>query len=295
MSKGPVNVKIACDTKAGVGEGAIWDYKYNRLLWIDTQGSVYIYTPSDGKNREIKLGKLVGTVVPYQQNVVIVALKDGIYELDLETEKLTFICLPENPPIEGNKYNDGKCDSKGRLWVGTMDINGNNGKGGFYVVNGNGESQQVLKNVSISNGVCWSLDGQKLYYQDSPLRTVSSFDYNLNKGSISERDEVIRVPKGMGDPDGNTLDATGMIWMANWGGACISKWNPHTGQMLQKVDIPAYNVTSVAFGGENLEDLYITTASLYMPSDKESLYPDAGKLFVCKPGVKGIKANYFSK
>lgn len=294
MIKGPIEVKIACNTIAGVGEGAIWDYKNNRLLWIDTQGSLFIYTPSDGKNKEIKLGKLVGTVVPYKTNVVVIALVDGIYELDLETEKLTFICAPENPPIAGNKYNDGKCDSKGRLWVGTMDINVAPEKGGLYVVKGNGEYEQILKDVSISNGICWSLDGDKMYYQDTPLRTVSQFDFNEKKGSISEREEVIKVPKNMGDPDGNTLDKTGMVWMANWGGACVSKWNPHTGQMLQKIDVPAYNVTSLAFGGENLEDLYITSASYYMPEDKESLYPDAGKLFVCKPGVKGIKANYFS-
>lgn len=294
MIKGPIEVKIACNTIAGVGEGAIWDYKNNRLLWIDTQGSLFIYTPSDGKNKEIKLGKLVGTVVPYKTNVVVIALVDGIYELDLETEKLTFICAPENPPIAGNKYNDGKCDSKGRLWVGTMDINVAPEKGGLYVVKGNGEYEQILKDVSISNGICWSLDGDKMYYQDTPLRTVSQFDFNEKKGSISEREEVIKVPKNMGDPDGNTLDITGMVWMANWGGACVSKWNPHTGQMLQKIDVPAYNVTSLAFGGENLEDLYITSASYYMPEDKESLYPDAGKLFVCKPGVKGIKANYFS-
>ena len=290
-----VEVSIACDTVAGVGEGAIWDYKNNRLLWIDTQGSVFIYTPSDGKNKEIKLEKLVGTVVPYTKNKVIVALIDGIYELDLETEETTLICSPENPRVEGNKYNDGKCDSRGRLWVGTMDINAIGVRGGFYVVRGNGEFEQVLQDVSISNGVCWSLDGDKMYYQDTPLRTVSQFDFDEKKGIISEREEVIKVPKGMGDPDGNTLDATGMVWMANWGGACVSKWNPHTGQMLQKIDVPAYNVTSLAFGGENLEDLYITSASYYMPEDVESDYPDAGKLFVCKPGCKGIKANYFSK
>ena len=290
-----VEVKIACETVAGIGEGAIWDYKNNRLLWIDTQGSVFIYTPSDGKNKEIKVGKPVGTVVPCEKNSVIVALKDGIYELDLETEKLTFICMPEKPAIEGNKYNDGKCDANGRLWVGTMDTNTAPEKGGFYVVNGKGEYQQVLKDVSVSNGVCWSLDGKTMYYQDSPLKTISAFDFDLKNGTISEREEVVKVPKDMGDPDGNTIDATGMVWMANWGGACVSKWNPHTGQMLQKVDVPAYNVTSVAFGGENLEDLYITTASLYMPAEKESLYPDAGKLFVCKPGVKGIRANYFAK
>ena len=296
MSKGKVEVKIACDTVASLGEGAIWDYKNNRLLWIDIpEGKVFIYTPSDGKNAEISVGKTIGTIVPYEKNKVIVALIDGIYELDLETEKLTFICAPETPRVEGNKYNDGKCDAKGRLWVGTMDMNSVTGRGGLYVVSGNGEYQQVLKEVTVSNGICWSLDGDKMYYQDSPLKTISAFDFDVNKCTISEREEVVKVPKDMGKPDGNTMDATGMVWMANWGGACVSKWNPHTGQMLQKIDIPAYNVTSVAFGGENLEDLYITTASKYMPEDKESLYPEAGKLFVCQPGCKGIKANYFSK
>ena len=292
-----IEVKAACDTVAGLGEGSIWDYKNNRLLWIDvTEAKVYIYTPSDSKNVEIDVGKTIGTIVPCEKNTAIVALIDGIYELDLETEKLTFICQPETPRVESNKYNDGKCDAKGRLWVGTMDINTTPGKGGLYVVTGGkGEYKKVLDNVSVSNGVCWSLDGDKMYYQDSPLKTISAFDFDANKGVISEREEVVKIPKNMGDPDGNTLDATGMVWSAQWGGACVCKWNPHTGQMLQKIDIPALNVTSVAFGGENLEDLYITTASKYMPEDKESLYPEAGKLFVCKPGCKGIKANYFSK
>ena len=111
---------------------------------------------------------------------------------------------------------------------------------------------------------------------------------------ISNREEVISLPEGMGNPDGNAIDEDGMVWIAHFGGACVSQLNPHTGQMLKKIDVPAYNVTSIAFGGENLDDLYITTASI-LPPGKEKIYPDAGKLFVCKPGVKGIKANYFSK
>ena len=296
MSKGKIEVKVACDTVASLGEGAIWDYKNNRLLWIDiTEGKVFIYTPSDGKNKEISVGKTIGTIVPYEKNKVVVALSDGIYELDLETEKLTFICSPENPVLEGNRYNDGKCDSQGRLWVGTMDMKEETGKAGLYIVKGNGEYQQVLKNVIVSNGICWSLDGKKLYYHDSPLRTISVFDCDLNKNILSERKEVVKMPEDMGNPDGNTIDADGMVWVANWGGACVSKWNPNTGEMLQKIDVPAYNVASVAFGGENLEDLYITTTSIRMPEDKVGLYPDAGKLFVCQPGCKGIKANYFCK
>ena len=296
MNKGTVEVKIACDTVASLGEGAVWDYKNKRLLWIDIpEGKVFIFTPSNGKNEEISVGKTIGTVVPCEKNKVVVALEDGIYELDLETKKLTFICSPENPKVEGNRYNDGKCDAKGRLWVGTMDKKEITGKAGLYIVKGNGEYQQVLKNVIVSNGICWSLDNKKMYYHDSPLKTISAFDCDLNTGTISGREEIVKMPKDMGNADGNTIDADGMVWVANWGGACVSQWNPHTGQMLQKIEVPAYNAASVAFGGENLDELYITTTSKYMPEDKASIYPDAGKLFVCRPGCKGIKANYFSK
>ena len=296
MSERKIEVKVACETVASLGEGAVWDYKNNRLLWIDiTDGKVFVFTPSDGKNVEISVGKMIGTVVPYEKNKVVVALEDGIYELDLETEKLTFICTPENPMVKGNRYNDGKCDAQGRLWVGTMNMKEDTPTAGLYIVKGNGECQQVLKNVITSNGICWSLDYKKMYYHDSPLRTISAFDCDLNAGIISNREEIVKMPKDMGNADGNTIDADGMVWVANWGGACASQWNPHTGQLLQKIEVPAYNVASVAFGGENLDDLYFTTTSKFMPEDKVSLYPDAGKLFVCKPGCKGIKANYFSK
>lgn len=294
QQKDSVICSVAVDSIVQVGECPIWDYKYNRLLWIDTQGSLFVYTPDDKKNREIKIGKLVGTVVPYLEDKVIVALQDGVYELDLNTENLTFISNPEGV-IEGNKYNDGKCDARGRLWVGTMDNNCTPKKAGFYVVEGNGAGRKVLSDVTISNGVAWSLDGKTMYYQDTPTLKVSAFDFDEEKGEISNRREVITLTDGLGTPDGNTIDEEGMLWVANWDAACVTRWNPNTGELLQRIDVPALNVTAVAFGGKDLDELYITTASLYMPKEKEHLYPQAGKMFVVKPGVKGVKANYFVK
>ncbi|MBO4332639.1 MAG: SMP-30/gluconolactonase/LRE family protein [Paludibacteraceae bacterium] len=285
--------------KAQVGEGPIWDYKNNRLLWIDTQGSVYIYETGfmDEKEvpytveREIKVGKMVGTVVPYTKDTVIVGLQDGIYKLDLKTERLTFMAAPEGG-IEGNKYNDGKCDASGRLWIGTMDNNCAPKKANFFVYDGK-DSRKVLDSVTISNGVAWSPDGTKMYYQDTPTRCVSQFDFDEEKGEISNRKEVIQLPEELGTPDGNTIDEEGMLWVANWGAACVTRWNPNTGELLQKIDVPALNVSAVAFGGEHLDELYITTAALWMPEGEEKNYPNAGKLFVVKPGVRGIKCNYF--
>lgn len=288
-----IKVKEVLPLITRVGEGPIWDYKYSRLFWIDTQGSVFIYTPKDGNNREIKLDKLVGTVVPYTEDTVVVALQDGIYKLDLKSEKLTFMSAPEGG-IEGNKYNDGKCDAKGRLWVGTMDNNCAPKKANFFVFDGK-NSQKVLSEVTISNGVAWSPDGKKMYYQDTPTLCISQFDFDEEKGEISNRKEIIKMPENLGTPDGNTVDEEGMVWVANWGAACVTRWNPGTGELLQKIDVPALNVSALAFGGENLDELYITTAQYYMPEGEDKNYPEAGKMFVVKPGVKGMKCNYFKE
>ncbi len=287
-----VECKVAVDTIMQVGECPIWDYRYHRLLWIDTKGSLCIYTPQDGKNRVIKLDRMIGTVVPYQEDTVLVGMEDGVFEMTLSSGAMKPIADPEGR-IPGNRYNDGKCDAKGRLWIGTMDNDCTPYKAGFYCVEPTGATRTILDSVTISNGVIWSPDGKKMYYHDTPTAKVSSFDFDEETGVASNRKEVISLSQEMGTPDGNTIDEEGMLWVANWGAACVTRWNPQTGELLQKIDVPALNVTAVAFGGEDLDQLYITTASLYMPEDEAGNYPEAGKMFVVKPGVKGIKCNYW--
>lgn len=294
ISEKQLECRVAVDTITQVGEAPIWDYKNQRLLWIDTQGSLFIYTPKDGKNREIKLDRMIGTVVPCDEDTVLVGLQDGIYEMSLSTKELKFIQDPEGREV-GNRYNDGKCDESGRLWIGTMDKDCTPKKANFFVVTPDGQGERVLEDVTISNGVIWSPDGKKMYYQDTPTRNITAFDFDNEKGVISNRKEIIHLPDSLGTPDGNTIDEEGMLWVANWDAACVTRWNPHTGELLQRIDVPALNVTAVAFGGENMDELYITTASLYMPEDKSANYPQAGKLFVVKPGVKGLKCNYWKK
>ena len=293
-TQGKGEVTIAIDTIVRVGEGPIWDYKFQRLLWIDTQGSLFIYTPKDKKNREIKLSKQIGTVVPYQENKVVVALEDGIYMMDLSNEQLTLLSDPEGREA-GNRYNDGKCDAAGRLWVGTMDKDCTPLKANFFKLDSSLKGEKMLDSVTISNGVAWSPDGKKMYYQDTPTRKISAFDFDEAEGTISNRQEIITLPDDLGTPDGNTIDEEGMLWVANWGAACVTRWNPNTGELLQKIDVPALNVTALAFGGENLDELYITTASLWMPDGEGDKYPEAGKTFVIKPGVKGIPCRYWAK
>lgn len=292
-TKGDSACRVAIDIITQVGEGPIWDYKFHRLLWIDTQGSLFIYTPSNRMNREIKLNKMIGTVIPYQKDKVIVGLQDGIYALNLDNGSLKFICDPEGRAA-GNRYNDGKCDAQGRLWIGSMDKDCTPKKSAFFKVEANGNHTKALDSVTISNGVTWSPDGKKMYYQDSPTAKITAFDFNLDKGEIYNRQEIIAFSEGFGTPDGNTIDEDGMLWVANWGAGCVTRWNPQTGQLLQRIEVPAPNVSAMAFGGEDLDELYITTASLYMPQGTEKQHPMAGKTFVVKPGAKGIRCNYWN-
>lgn len=288
-----MKAKPALDIKAQLGEGALWDYKNNRLLWIDIeQGILHVFDPKTGKNESFEQGMRIGTVVPIDTGGFVVALEDGVYTFDpVAGKKIKRAAPPELNP--GIRFNDGKCDPSGRFWAGTMSLKNEPNAGALYRFDGDFSFKKMIDRVSISNGIVWSKDKKRMYYIDTPTRKVTAYDYDDATGHISNGKTTIEIPAGMGSPDGSVLDAEGMLWIGMWGGGCVTRWNPETGELLQKIDIPALNVTSCAFGGEGLETLYVTTASIGMPEEKKKTYPDAGKLFALKPGVKGIPASYF--
>ncbi len=285
-----IQSKILLNTQAILGEGSIWHPKEQLLYWVDIdKGILYTYNPAGGEEKKYELGKKVGTVVPIDTGGVLVALKDGIYSYNLKNQKLKLLVSPEKDLTE-NRFNDGKCDPGGRFWVGSM---GPRYKASLYRISATGEAIQMLDSISTSNGIVWSADKKIMYYIDTPTGAVRAFDYHNTTGNISNERIVIQFPKGVGYPDGMSIDSEGKLWIAHWGGFCIGRWDPQTGKMLTKVDVPAPNVTSCAFGGKNLDLLYITTASTGMSAEALKQYPDAGKVFVANPGVKGTKANFF--
>jgi sugar lactone lactonase YvrE len=151
----------------------------------------------------------------------------------------------------------------------------------------------MLDSVSISNGIVWTKDKKTMYYNDTPTGTVQAFDYDDKTGAISNRRVVVRIARGGGGPDGMTIDADGNLWVALWGSGTVGKFDPRTGQLLQKVIVPAPNVSSCAFGGKNLDILYITTARAWMNEEKLKQFPLSGGLFAVKPGVKGVRAEFY--
>src|SRR5262249_28222326 len=158
------------------------------------------------------------------------------------------------------------------------------GAGSLHRLDPDGSVHTMLSGVTISNGIDWSLDGRRMYYVDSPTRRIDVFDFDGAAGGIANRRTLVAVPRAHGIPDGLTLDAAGFRWVAFWGGAVIRRFAPD-GALERTVPVPVKNPTSCAFGGPDLDELYVTSARMDMTEDEKRAQPQAGGVFRIRPGV----------
>ncbi|WP_411349695.1 SMP-30/gluconolactonase/LRE family protein [Paenibacillus sp. WLX2291] len=275
--------ELVLDARAKLGEGPSWDAQSGKLLWVDIEGfMLHQYDPITGNDDVLDVGEHIGAVVPYIPGEVIAALESGLYRIELASGTKTLIHDPEEGR-PGNRFNDGKCDPNGRLLAGTMSLHGEDKQGAFYSMDQQGNVRLLLDEVSTSNGLAWSSDGRTLYYIDTPTLTITAFDYDLDSGDIADGRAVVQLDDSEGFPDGMTIDAEGMLWVARWGGNRVTRINPSNGEIIGEVNVPASCVTSCVFGGPELDTLYITTAR----GDGNPDEPHAGSLFQVKPDVRG--------
>lgn len=286
-------VTLLYETKALLGEGAFWNYKTQEFFWIDIlQNELHIYNPSTKSNRTIKMPSPIGTVVPDDASNAIVALEDGIYKVDLNTEEITLLSDVEKE-VKSNRFNDGKCDPNGNLWVGSMHYDQSRPEAKVYKIEPDGKTTMMIDSVTISNGIVWSKDHNTMYYIDTPTSKIMAYDYNKDDATVSNPRLAVTVNPEDGSPDGMTIDEEDKLWVGMWNGDAVVRFDPLTGEILTKIEVPAHNVTACAFGGPDLDTLYITTASVDMSDEEKNEKPLAGSLFVVKPGVKGVKGNLF--
>ena len=289
-----ITADLVVDAKAHLGEGPIWDAQKQVLYWVNIMGDeVHIYDPATKIDRAIPVGQHVGTVVSRASGGLILALHHGFASLDVDTGKVEIINDPE-AHLPNNRFNDGQCDPAGRLWAGTMALDEAGATGSLYMLDTDLSVHKMLDNVSISNGICWSADNRTMYFIDTPLGTVDAFDFDLETGAISNRRSIITIPDGEGYPDGMTIDSEGMLWVAHWAGFRITQWNPATGEKLQTVHAAAPNTSACAFGGKNLDELYISTARHLVDEAVLAEYPHTGGLFMAKVDAQGVEAFEFN-
>ena len=284
---------LAYKTKAALGEGAIWNYKTQELYWLDIEGKkLNIYNPTSEENKVLETASRVGTVVPFTEKEALVALEDGVHKINLKTGESTLFTDMKNELPE-SRLNDGKCDPAGRFWVGSMHLEQLTGKANLYTVTSENILQKKIDSVTISNGIVWTSDKKTMYYIDTPTSSIKAYDYDNKTGEISKGKVVVQIPASLGFPDGMTIDEENMLWVGMWNGNAVIRFNPKTGEVISKIEVPAHNITSCAFGDKNLDILYITSASVDMTEEEIKKYPLAGSVFKFKPGVKGVKSNFY--
>lgn len=285
---------LALETKAQLGEGAFWNHETQTLYWIDIIGKeLNIYNPNTQKNQILPTPSSIGTVVPTDlKNKALVALEDGVYLMNIENGAVELLSDVEKDK-PGNRFNDGKCDPAGRFWVGSMAYSQESKLASLYRIDAQGKAITQIDSVTISNGIVWTQDKKTMYYIDTPTLTIKAYDYDNNSGNISNERIAVKVADSLGFPDGMAIDANDKLWVGMWNGNAVLQFDPITGTLLSKVNVPAHNVTSCAFGGENLDILYITTASLDMTPEEQKQFPLAGSVFKVKTTAKGVKSSFF--
>lgn len=289
-------VQSECVYSAGavLAEGPVWDQDTQRLYWIDIErGRLCRFDPASKSNQEWNLGMRVGFAVQTTQGDMLAGTQEGLIRFSCETGESTPYANPE-PDLPNNRFNDGKCDLQGRLWAGTMSVIETETQGTLYRVTGPDAVKAQHGPVTISNGLAWTADASTMYYIDSPTRRVDAFDFKAETGEISQQRTAVALPEGIGYPDGMTIDAEDKIWVALWAGWGVGRFDPTTGEMLAKVEVPVECVTSCCFGGPDMTDLYITTASRDLKEEDRPKQPDAGGIFVARPGVKGTPSIRFN-
>ncbi|KAJ9590540.1 hypothetical protein L9F63_016442, partial [Diploptera punctata] len=302
------------------GEGPHWDEETGALFFVDISSRlVNRYDPKTGKvthaefaDSEEEGGGGVSLVVPVANSKATRLLTtDGhkvvIFNWDYTNttisstnggEAFEIVSVDTESSKTGNRWNDGKADANGRLWGGTMGPEPVVGKvtpdqGSFFLVEKNNDYQPITEvtPVSISNGLAWNKDNTLLYYIDTATLQVDVFDFDLEAGTIANRRKVFNLAENnvTGSPDGMTIDNNENLWIACFGGSQIINVDPRTGTLIRSVEIPADQVTSMVFGGPNLDILYVATAQIVLTDQQHEEQPLAGSVFsVTCLGVKAL-------
>lgn len=271
---------------AETGEGPLWDDREQVLWWVDIPNrALHRYDPATGHDSMRELSQMAGAVALREAGGLVLAVQEGFALLGDRDLEMIAAVEADRPDM---RMNDGYCDARGRFWAGTMSLGRRGPFGGLYRLDADRRVTTVLTGVGTSNGIDWSPDGRTLYYIDSYLQTVDAFDVEPESGELGNRRTLVRYAADGGHGDGLVVDAEGHLWVALWGGSAVHRYTPD-GDLELVIELPATQVTKPAFGGPDLEDLYITTAASRHPEE-----PQAGDLFRVRGlGIRGQRINRY--
>jgi sugar lactone lactonase YvrE len=269
-----------------LGESPLWHEGRQALYWVDIRRpAVRRLDPASGRVDTWPMPDLVGSIAFSDDDRLLVALPEKIALFDPAAGALEPIAAPQDHR-PGHRFNDGRCDRQGRFWVGTMHNLTRAPEGVLYRLDCSCQLQPVAAGLCIPNSLAWSPDGSTMYFADSLLYTIFAYDFDTATGEISER-RVFATTEPPAFPDGSTVDADGCLWNAEFNGSRIVRY-AKDGRIDHVIELPTRRPTCCAFGGPDLEVLYITTTSQQMSAVERAAEPLAGALLATEVGVRGL-------
>jgi thiamine-phosphate diphosphorylase len=286
------SAELVLDLRLELGEGPVWNGRAGELVFVDIMaGGLHLFRPSDGRHVRAEVGQPIGAVGLRERAGLVLALRDGFALIDTGDGAPRLVASLHSEG-QGMRLNDGACDARGGFLAGSMHVDARPGAGVLHRLDPGGGVTPLLDGLTISNGMDWSLDGRTLYLVDGPTRVLAC-DWDAEAGTILGTRELLRFGPGEGEPDGLTVDAEGGIWLCIWDGGEVRRYLPD-GTLERRLSLPAARVTSCCFGGDDLTELYVTTARTGLSDEQLAAQPLAGGLFRLRPGVRGRPAHRFA-
>lgn len=289
--KPPPVASIAVRGPDQLGEGPVWDDRTGELVRVDISGRlVHRWNPTTGEATSFTTPGDVGAVVLCEDGGMVLAIESELWRVDAAGG---WTVLDDVDAVPRVRFNDCRADPRGRLWAGTFHRDREPGTAALYRLDPGGELTMQLPDRTISNGIGWSLDGTTMYYIDSITQRVAAFAYDLDTGALGEQQTFVEIDPSDGLPDGLTVDAEGGVWVCLFGGGRVRRYLSD-GRLDQDIVLPLTNPTCPAFGGADLQTLYITTARFRLSDEQLAREPLAGAVLQLEPGVAGQVAYRFA-
>ena len=283
---------IAFDAGAALGESPVWDADAEQLVWVDCiEGAVHRSDPRTGSDSAVRVGQPVGSVALRRRGGMVMAVGEGFAFLDERTGAVT-PAAEARPAPAPYAMNDGACDVTGRFWAGTRSQSGDP-TAGLYRFDVEHNVTRAVAGVRLSNGIGWNPDNTLMYYVDSRAQSLDVFEFHADEGRLGQRRRLVNIDTAVGVPDGLAVDGDGCIWLALWGPGLVHRYTPG-GRLDALISVPAAQTTSCAFGGPALDVLYITSARTGLSERRRREQPHAGAVFMCAPGVGGMRAHDYA-
>ena len=289
----PTDARLLVDCRCTLGEGIVWSRRLRSLLWTDIEKStLWMHDPGDGRSRQWSLPDRLGSFALCESGRLLLGLAKSLAFADLDAATGSGLqidpIMPIEPHMARTRINDGRTDRSGNFVFGTFNEAQDAPTGSFYQYSSRSGLRRLdLGGIVIPNSICFSLDGSRMYFCDSPTGQIRQCDYDADSARVTNVREFVRFKEGRGLPDGSVIDSQGCLWNAVWGAGVVRQYDPD-GHLLTEIPVPSRNLTCVVFGGDSLDQLFVTSSRQELTDDELSAAPASGGVFSVRTASRGV-------